>query len=150
MEQCSLLCLLMLRNSIPFLKGTSTSDDSNTGTTVPSNVLSHLCSLMDDPNTNEFIRSLTQDIIKDGVVVFFPGSNARKKYLLEMVELVLSGEQPASWWLKFEALCSYFSKTNNNSLLELSWDSKKVTGVDTDTAMSILSTIVTVATKEVN
>lgn len=129
MEKCSLICLLLLRNSIPFLKATTSTNEAtneDSQQSVPSAVLSHLCSLMDNPSTDGFIRGLTQDIIKDGVVVFFPGSKARKKYLLEMVELVLTGEQPASWWLKFEALCSYFSKTNNNSLLELPWEINKV------------------------
>ena len=66
--------------------------------------------------------------------MFFPGTKARKKYLLDMVGVVLGGEQPSSWWLKFEALCSYFSQKDTNSLLELNWDITKV---------SILVTVVT-------
>ena len=129
MEQSGLLCLLLLRYTIPFLKATPPKENTSEQSSVASAVLSHLCSLMDNPNTDPFIHSLTQDIIKDGVVVFFPGSKARKKYLLEMIELV-TGEQPPSWWLKFEALCGHFSKTNNNSLLELPWDSTKVFNIE--------------------
>ena len=67
------------------------------------------------------VRLLAQEIIREGVVVFFPGSSARKEYLLDMVKVVLSGQQPASWWLKFEALCRYFSKIDSNALLGLPW-----------------------------
>ena len=148
MEHCTLVTLLLIRRSIPFLKATPTNKESESdkktstevnatnkeggvvkggdSSSIPAAVLAHLCSLMDSPDTEPFVRTLAQDIIKAGVVVFFPGSRARRGYLLEMVELVLTGEQPASWWLKFEALCGYFSKTNTNSLLELSCDSEKV------------------------
>ena len=150
MEQCTLVTLLLIRRAIPFLKATPTNkltrgnsngtnnndneggvvDNGDTPSSIPSAVLSHLCSLMDNPDTDPFVRTLAQDIIKAGVVVFFPGSRARRGYLLEMVKLVLTGEQPASWWLKFEALCGYFSKTNTNSLLELTYDPAKVTEGD--------------------
>jgi hypothetical protein len=145
MEQCSLVCLTMLRQAIPFIKATPSNEQGNA---VPSAVLSHLCSLMDNPSTDSFIKNLTQEIIRDGVVVFFPGAKARRKYLLEMVELVLTGEQPVSWWLKFEALCGYFSKASKNSLLELPWEPANVVNFDIEPAMNILSTVLSVATKE--
>ena len=164
MEQCTLVTLLLIRRSIPFLKATPTNkltkgsnngtnnnetkseggavNDGDTPSSIPSAVLSHLCSLMDNPDTDPFVRTLAQDIIKAGVVVFFPGSRARRGYLLEMVKLVLTGEQPASWWLKFEALCGYFSKTNTNSLLELSYDLPKVMEGVLHCKPSLLSSLV--------
>ena len=136
MGQCSLLCLIFLRFSIQFLKSTPLKENKDTpsiegvplndNSSIPSAVLSHLCSLMDNKDTSSLVQNLARDIIREGVVVFFPGSKARKKYLLDMVEVILTREQPPSWWLKFEALCRYFSKIDNNSLLELNWDTEKV------------------------
>ena len=81
---------------------------------------------MDNQNTDAAVRHLSQEIIREGVVIFFPGATARKEYLLEMVKVVLVGQQPASWWLKFEALCRYFSKIDSNALLGLPWKESKV------------------------
>ena len=75
---------------------------------------------------------LAQDIVGKGVVVFFPDSTAQKEYLLGMVESVLSEKQPRSWWLKFEALCQYFSKTDTNSLLELPGNISEVSPFSSD------------------
>lgn len=52
-------------------------------------------------------------------MVFFPNAHARKDYLLSMIWSVLDGNQPKSWWLKFEALCRYFSKSDSKSVLNL-------------------------------
>ena len=116
-DEGALLCLLLLLSSLPYLKITKD---------VPSAVLSHLCSLMDNSSTDPVLRHLAQEIIREGVVIFFPGASARKEYLLEMVKVVLVGKQPASWWLKFEALCRYFSKIDSNALLGLPWKRNKV------------------------
>ena len=72
------------------------------------------------------VQDLVQEIVVKGVVVFFPDATARKEYLLTMIESVLSEKQPRSWWLKFEALCKYFSKSDANSLLGLPSQLKKV------------------------
>ncbi len=135
-NHCSLLCLILLRNGVQFLKSPSsvseTRDSSLSMTegvsdsSIASDVLSHLCSLVDNTDSKPIVQTLAREIIKEGVVVFFPGTKARKKYLLEMVNMILTGEQPSSWWLKFEALCSYFSQKDNNSLLELNWNIDKV------------------------
>ena len=37
------------------------------------------------------------------------------------------GKQSTSWWLKFEALCDYFSQSNGHTLLELPKTISKVT-----------------------
>ncbi len=135
LSDCSLLCLILLRVGVQFLKHQATPTDTppshtqsseETSLSIAPAVLSHLCSLVDDTSSKPIIQSLARDIIKEGVVVFFPGTKARKKYLLDMVGVVLGGEQPSSWWLKFEALCSYFSQKDTNSLLELNWDVTKV------------------------
>ena len=138
LNYCSLLCLILLRNGVQFLKPSSVSESNDqssqpiesigksSDSSIASDVLSHLCLLVDNTDTRPIIQTLARDIIKEGVVVFFPGTKARKKYLLEMVNMILTGEQPSSWWLKFEALCSYFSQKDNNSLLELNWNVDKV------------------------
>ena len=36
-----------------------------------------------------------------------------------MAEFVQDGKQSNSWWLKFEALCMYFSQSDGHTLLEL-------------------------------
>ena len=48
-------------------------------------------------------------------------TTALKLHLPLSLCLSLSQEdnQPRSWWLKFEALCQYFSKSDCNSLLSL-------------------------------
>lgn len=86
-----------------------------------SSILTHLCQLLDrgGGGGDKTTISLVQEIVVKGVVVFFPDAGTRRDYLLEMIGNVLSEQQPRSWWLKFEALCQYFSKTNTNSLLRL-------------------------------
>lgn len=86
---------------------------------IPAKVLLHLCELLDSPDTEERVMWLTQDIVSEGVVVFFPDAKARKDYFITMISSVLEDNQPKSWWLKFEALCQYFSKTDSKSLLNL-------------------------------
>ena len=140
-----LLCLVLLRVGVQFLQQPSPASDSSTtdppppaaaaaerdsgagsNSSVAPAVLSHLCSLVDDTSSKPLVQSLARDTIKEGVVLFFPDAKARKKYLLNMVKVVHVGEQPLSWWLKFEALCSYFIQKDHNSLLELNWDIAKV------------------------
>ena len=114
------------------------------------------------------VKNLAEDIVVKGVVVFFPDATARKEYLLSMIESVLNEKQPRSWWLKFEALCQYFSNTDANSLLGLPKRIKEVSLAisvgrwasctatvqgetpETGRALDLLSTVLTVATREVS
>ena len=123
-DYTALLALWLLRAALPFIKP----DKGPTGQTddvhISSTILSHLCTLLDvgeeeGRGEQSATQRLAQEIVVKGVVVFFPDAAARKAYLLSMIESVLSEKQPRSWWLKFEALCQYFSKTDANSLLSL-------------------------------
>ncbi len=58
--------------------------------------------------------------------------------------------QPKSWWLKFEALCHYFSKTDSNSVLNLPKTLSETTPLDPTPTLNILTTMLTVATREVS
>ena len=153
LNSCSLLCLIILRRGVQFLKTTPSSEnmdvhvleaedgaipETTCNSSIASAVLAHLCSLMDSSDTKPLIQNLARDIIREGVVVFFPGVKARKQYLLDMVDVILTGEQPTSWWLKFEALCSHFSQKDNNSLLELNWSVDKVVHVHVVGVVTVL------------
>ena len=124
-EYATLLCLFLLRTALPYIKPLrKTKPEASTEAAadplaVPTEVLSHLCGLLDSPDTDERVLWLVQDIITEGVVVFFPNAHARKDYLLSMISSVLDENQPKSWWLKFEALCRYFSKSDSKSVLNL-------------------------------
>lgn len=59
-------------------------------------------------------------------------------------------KQPKSWWLKFEALCHYFSKTDSNSILSLPKTLSETTPFDPSPTLSILTTMLLVATREVS
>ena len=116
----SLLVLWLLKSALPFIQPEKPSKEGDGGSeSTSSAILSHLCTLLDreEEGQSPATRSLAQEIVVKGVVVFFPDAKARKDYLLEMIESVLSEKQPRSWWLKFEALCQYFSTTDANSLL---------------------------------
>ena len=101
MEYASILCLYVLKAALPFIKPAKKTppqaDQSAKPSTVPqsdpmavpSAVLSHLCGLLDSPDTDAVVRRAAQDIIVEGVVIFFPDSNARKEYLLSMIGAVL-------------------------------------------------------------
>jgi len=130
-DYAALLTLLLLRSALPFIKQDRRSDQAqgNDSHTVPSAVLSHLCGLLDSAHGAEpTVLQLAQDIVVEGVVVFFPDATARKEYVLSMISSVLSDNQPRSWWLKFEALCQYFSKADVNSLLNLPSTVEEVSG----------------------
>lgn len=148
----ALLALWLLRSALPFIKPEKTSTNvkvqqpsasgptSNTSSqkldgdpqNISSAILSHLCALLDaeekgaGKGEQSVIQRLSQEIVVKGVVVFFPDATARKEYLLSMIGSVLNEKQPRSWWLKFEALCQYFSKTDANSLLGLPTKVKEV------------------------
>ena len=65
------------------------------------------------------VQRLAQDIVVEGVVIFYPDASARKKFLLSMISSVFLESQPRSWWLQFGALCHHFSKSDAKSLLGL-------------------------------
>ena len=148
-DYASLLALWLLRSALPFIKPDKRPAQETVGPaqkhdadgpksdgdplTVPSAVLSHLCVLLDaevgegeGQGAGSTVQRLAQEIVVEGVVVFFPDATARKEYLLSMIGSVLNEKQPRSWWLKFEALCQYFSKTDVNSLLGLPTRRKEV------------------------
>ena len=100
MEKSSFLCLQVLRSALPFIKVKKSPPSSSTSTTLgskstvesstsPSAILSHLCGLLDAGDTHPVLMRLAQDIVVDGVLVFFPDAEARKNYLLSMLKSVL-------------------------------------------------------------
>ncbi|XP_064406559.1 zinc finger ZZ-type and EF-hand domain-containing protein 1-like isoform X2 [Halichondria panicea] len=145
-EYASILCLHLLKSALPFIKPSRPT--SNKLTSVPSEVLSHLCGILDSAEIDSAVKSVAQDIIVEGVVIFFPDAKARKEYLLSMIGAVLDENQPKSWWLKFEALCHYFSKTDSNSVLNLPKTLSETTPLDPTPTLNILTTMLTVATRE--
>ena len=132
-DYAALLALWLLQSALPFIKPEKKKDvnvqTSDTSDQKSSTILSHLCALLDaEEGEGELsaIQKFAQVIVVKGVVVFFPDATARKEYLLTMIGSVLNEKQPRSWWLKFEALCQYFSKTDANSLLSLPMKLKEV------------------------
>ena len=144
LHYASLLCLHLLRAALPFIKlagGTTSQQPPSDLLSLPSAILAHLCGLLDSADVDTTVQRLAQDIVVEGVVVFFPDASTRREYLLNMIGAVLvrwrkvggahcvtqsptptllqEDSQPRSWWLKFEALCRYFSKSDCNSLLSL-------------------------------
>ena len=85
----------MLKAALPFIKPAKPAlkkDDSPVTSdpgSVPSEVLSHLCGVLDSSDVDPIVRSLAQDIIVEGVVIFFPDAKARKEYLLSMIGSIL-------------------------------------------------------------
>lgn len=95
-EKASFLCLQMLRSALPFIKVKKSSASESQPTeesTSPSAILAHLCGLLDAGDTPPVLMRLAQDIVVDGVLVFFPDAEARKSYLLSMLKSVLVGGQ---------------------------------------------------------
>ena len=156
LEFASLLCLHMLRAALPFTQPSrpSVHKGPSEPLAVPSAILAHLSGLLDSKDTPASLRRLAQEIVVEGVVVFFPDATARRHYLLSMIDSVLvsplsschtpchtpcgslpllppppqEDNQPQSWWQKFEALCHHFSKTDSNSLLGLPKKTEEVGG----------------------
>lgn len=91
MEKASFLCLQVLRSALPFIKvkNQPASESKVTDSTAPSAILAHLCGLLDASDTPPFLMRLSQDIVVEGVMVFFPDAEARKNYLLSMLKSVL-------------------------------------------------------------
>ena len=102
----SLLCLYLLRTSLPHIrqaskakpgqKASTTAAEAtpsdpapNDPVTGPTAVLSHLCEMLDSKETEEKVQCVVQDIVTEGVVVFFPDAKTRKDYLLSMISSVL-------------------------------------------------------------
>lgn len=141
----ALQCLQLLHCCLPFLEARrNPSNDKNT--TIATEVLKHLCSVMDkevDYCNNDVIEKISHDIILDGIVVFFPDSSARRTHLISMLDCVMSEELPASWWIKFEALCVHFSSQDPSALLGL-----PVASDNNSDALVILKTIVTIVTRD--
>ena len=139
----SLLALWLLRSALPFIKldkrpaqelATDGPRSDGDHLTVPSAILSQLCALLDaeeGQGVGSTRQRLAQEIVVVGVAVFFPDATMRKEYLLSMIGSVLSEKQPRSCWVKFEALCRYYSKTDVNSLLGLPTRSKEVRAPNT-------------------
>jgi len=59
---------------------------------LPSAILAHLCGLLDSEGVETAVQQLAQDIVVEGVVVFFPDASARREYLLNMIGTVLVRE----------------------------------------------------------
>jgi len=142
----ALQCLQLLHGCLPFLEAKrNPSNDKNTA--IATEVLKHLCSIMDKEvecyNNNDVIEKISHDIILDGIVVFFPDSSARRTHLISMLDCVMSEELPASWWIKFEALCVHFSSQDPSALLGL-----PVANDSNLEALVILKTIVTIVTRD--
>jgi hypothetical protein len=154
-DYAALLALWLLQSALPFIKPEKKKDvnvqTSDTSDQKSSTILSHLCALLDaEEGEGELsaIQKFAQVIVVKGVVVFFPDATARKEYLLTMIGSVLNEKQPRSWWLKFEALCQYFSKTDANSLLSLPMKLKEGEVIETGQALDLMSTMLTVAMRE--
>lgn len=160
----STLCLHLLLSSLPFIQSnpsrhttTTTSTQGNAppptssdpSLTTPAIILKHLCGQLDNGGLDPVIKRLAQDIVVEGVVVFFADSKTRKDYLLSMISEIQNTDQPPSWWLKFEALCRYFSESDSNFLLGLPKTPSQEDGTDVaDVTLSTLGTMITVTKTE--
>ena len=95
LQYASVLCLHVLRSALPFIKplrpsSSSSSSSSTDPLAVPSAILSHLCGLLDSTaEPDHVVQRLAQEIVVEGVVLFFPDAKARKDYLLKMIDSVL-------------------------------------------------------------
>ena len=138
-------CLQLLHGCLPFLEARRNPSNDKT-TAIATEVLKHLCSVVDKEveESNDVIEKMSHDIILDGIVVFFPDSSARRNHLISMLDCVMSEELPASWWVKFEALCVHFSSQDPSALLGL----RQVANDNNSEALVILKTIVTIVTRD--
>ena len=86
----------MLRSALPFIQPSRPSQPKGPlqPLAVPSAILAHLSGLLDSKNTAAPLRRLAQDIVVEGVVVFFPDATARRDYLLSMIDCVLVSALP--------------------------------------------------------
>ena len=90
MHYASQLCLHLLRAALPFIKLAGNSQQSPSDLlSLPSAILTHLCGLLDSAEVDTTVQRLAQDIVVEGVVVFFPDANTRREYLLSMIGAVL-------------------------------------------------------------
>ena len=88
MHYASQLCLHLLRAALPFIKLAGTTPPSDL-LSLPSAILTHLCGLLDSAEVDTTVQRLAQDIVVEGVVVFFPDASTRREYLLSMIGAVL-------------------------------------------------------------
>ena len=145
-QKIAVKCLQLLHCCLPFLEAKRKPADKEKNNNIATEVLSHLCLVMDNPDDDiidDVTKRLSHDVIRDGIVVFFPDSAARRTYLISMLDSVMSEELPTSWWLKFEALCIHFSSQDPNALLGL-----PVTDKNSSEVLAILKTIITIATRD--
>ena len=92
LHYASLLCLHLLRAALPFIKlagGTTSQQPPSDLLSLPSAILAHLCGLLDSADVDTTVQRLAQDIVVEGVVVFFPDASTRREYLLNMIGAVL-------------------------------------------------------------
>ena len=152
-EHGSFLALNLLRSCLPFIKQAPKKDDSEAPAPatssdnaaslagqasqpddeksssladparLPEEVLLHLCNLLDTDSTEPKVKLLVQEIVTEGVVVFFPDSKARMEYLFSMIGSVM-----VSWCTLYVVLinCCYdyyalkiIDKVPNSKLLPL-------------------------------
>ncbi|XP_041474383.1 zinc finger ZZ-type and EF-hand domain-containing protein 1-like isoform X3 [Lytechinus variegatus] len=88
-------------------------------------LFNHLCQLasfdggdgsQDDPRI--LLKAAAEGCILDGAAVFFPGKEARREELFNMMNSMVTGEDTAVG-LVFQSLCRFFSTVDPSGLLEL-------------------------------
>nr|XP_054763632.1 zinc finger ZZ-type and EF-hand domain-containing protein 1-like [Lytechinus pictus] len=88
-------------------------------------LFNHLCQLVsfdggdgsqDDPRM--LLKAAAEGCILDGAAVFFPGKEARREELFNMMNSMVTGEDTAVG-LVFQSLCRFFSTVDPSGLLEL-------------------------------
>lgn len=95
MEYASTLCLHLLKAALPFIKPARSTPNkehpelNSDLNSIPSAVLSHLCGILDSSETDALVRGIAQEIVVEGVVIFFPDAKTRKEYLLNMIKSVV-------------------------------------------------------------
>ena len=103
LQFCSVLCLHLLRASLPFIRPIREKKTAEGDTlTTPTTVLVHLCGLLDSEDTDPVVKKLAQDIVVEGVVVFFPDAKTRREYLLSMINTILVRHVTMTlirWWV---------------------------------------------------
>ena len=99
MHYASQLCLHLLRAALPFIKLAGNPQQSPSDLlSLPSAILTHLCGLLDSAEVDTTVQRLAQDIVVEGVVVFFPDASTRREYLLSMIGAVLVRRGEGGGW----------------------------------------------------
>lgn len=91
LDYASILCLYVLRAALPFIRPPQLPKHPSPSAPleIPSAVLAHLCGLLDSDSADAQVKRLAQDIVVEGVVLFFPDATARRNYLLSMIDSVM-------------------------------------------------------------